>query len=161
MSDVFRFEPADIAKALDIVQWRLGDNKLRLYYPTAIKLAGRMRVCGKEAIAQAGGNRKLWRDIIKYESAEIVEPLHPDYRRSGYLSNLRTEPKAHVEGELVVLTFDKLTAKLHCTDALIAQAMLMRAARNAKRWAGDSNRGFVLSALLTNATPEGPLRPAV
>jgi len=138
---------------MDLVQWKLGSHKIRLYYPTALKLAGQMRVYAKQAITVAGGNTRLWREVAKYEMEEPLIPLHHEYRRSGLLSNLK-KWDVDSEGELIVVYLDELTAKFHCTDALLAQAMILRAARNAKRWAGDGMRQLVLTALLTNATPE-------
>ncbi len=155
MRDLFTFEQMSVGHAMDIVQWQIADRKIRLYYPTAIKYAGQIRVLAKAAVTLAGDNARLWRDIAAYEAEEPLVPLNPEYRRSGIVSNLKNVPKAHVEGELVVVQLDDLVAKFHCTAALRIQAGILRSARNAKRWAGDGFRGRVLSAYLHNATPEG------
>ena len=160
MRDLFTQETVTVGQAMDLVQWQLGSNKVRIYYPTAFKLAGQIRVCAKAAVALAGGNAALWRDLAKYELEKPLQPLHREYRRSGHLSNLSHEPYVRVAGELVVVQLDKLQAKFHCTDALIVQAMILRAAREAKQWAGDGSRAVILSAHLTNATPDDTIRSA-
>lgn len=150
---VFTAETVLIGYVKDLVQWQLGDRKVRLYYPTAFKLFAEMRVYAKGAVTIAGGNTRLWRELAKYEDAPPDVPLNREYRRSGHLSNLTTWD-VDLEGELVVVQLDDLIAKFHCTDALIAQAMGTMAARNAKRWAGDGARDLVLTALLTDARLE-------
>jgi hypothetical protein len=139
---------------MDLVRWRLGSHKIRLYYPTAYKLAGQMRVVAKTAVELAGGNRKLWRAVALYDLEPSTVALNREYRRSGLLSNLKNTPTVDIDGELVIVQLDDLRATFHCTDALMAQAMLLRAARDAKRWAGDAQRVRMLSAFLTNATPD-------
>lgn len=155
MRGLFTQENMQVGEALDIVQWTLRDRKVRLYYPTAIKMAAQIRVFAKAAVAAAGGNPKLWREIAKYEAEEPLTPLNPEYRRSGFLSNLKHIPVVTLEGELVSVQLDDLVARFHCTDALRVQAMLTRSARCAKRWAGDGAREFILTARLHNATPDG------
>lgn len=137
---------------MDLVQLTLGDRKLRFYYPTAMKLSGQMRVLAKAGVTVAGASARFWRELAKYECEPPTEKLNREYRRSGYLSNVK-KWDLDIEGELVVLRADDLFAKFHCTYALILQAMLLRAARDAKLWAGDSWRGLIVSAHLTNATP--------
>ena len=154
MRGLFTQETMQVGQAMDIVQWRLGDRKVRLYYQTAIRTAAKIRVFAKAAIEAAGGNSRLWREIAKYEAEEPLTPLHPEYRRSGHLSNLKHIPLVDIEGELVTVQVDDLIAKFHCTDALRVQAMLTRSARCAKRWAGDGAREFILTARLHNATPD-------
>ncbi len=154
MRGLFTQETIQIGHAKDLVQWKLGDRKVRLYYPTTIKMAAQMRVFAKAAIEIAGGNPRLWREIAKYELEEPLTPLNPEYRRSGHLSNVRHIPLVDLEGELVTVQLDDLIAKFHCTDALRAQAMLTRSARCAKRWAGDGSRNILLTARLHNATPD-------
>lgn len=157
MRGIFTQETMQVGEVLDLVQWQLGDRKVRLYYPTAIKTAAQIRVFAKAAVELAGDNPRLWREIAKYEAEEPLTPLHPEYRRSGHLSNLQHIPLVDLEGELVTVQLDDLVAKFHCVDALRVQAMLTRCARGAKRWAGDGGREFILTARLTNATPDGPL----
>ena len=145
---IFTLEKVNVAQAKDLVEWTIAENKIRAYYPTAVKIAAAMRVAGKAAITLAGGNVSLWRDLAKYELSAPVEPMHGEYRRSGYLSNL-DRWDVYPEGELVVVVLDDLTAKFHCTDALILQAWLNVAARQAKAWAGDDSTAFIITARLT------------
>ncbi len=154
MRGLFTTETVLVGHALDLVQWQLGDRKVRLYYPTAFKLFSHIRVYAKGAVTLAGENTRLWRELAKYEDAAPVVPLNPEYRRSGVLSNIKHKPRVDLEGDLVVVQLDDLIAKFHCTDALIVQAMGMAAARNAKRWAGDGARDLQLTCLLTDATPD-------
>lgn len=157
MRGLFTQETMQVGHAKDLVRWQLGDRKVWLYYPTTIKMAALIRVFAKAAVEIAGDNPRLWREIAKYEAEEPLTPLNPEYRRSGYLSNLKHIPLIDIEGELVTAQLDDLVAKFHCVDALRAQAMLTRSARCAKRWAGDGSRTILLTARLHNATPDGPL----
>ncbi len=157
MRGLFTQETMQVGQAKDLVQWTLGDRKVRIYYPTVFVMAGEIRVFAKAAVELAGDNPRLWRDIAKYEAEEPLTPLNREYRRSGHLSNLKHRPQVDIEGELVKVQLDDLVAKFHCVDALRVQAMLMRCARCAKRWAGDASRQFILTARLHNATPDGPL----
>lgn len=141
----------NVAQGKDLVEWTLGDRQVRLYYPTCFKISGGVRVAGKAGVEAAGGNIRLWRELALYELEAPFAPVHREYRRSGYLSNLK-EWRIDVEGELVVVHLDDLVAKFHCTDALIIQAWLDVAARRAKAWAGDDSTAFVRTMRLTNAT---------
>ena len=152
MRDLFTLETAQIGQAKDLVQWTLDDRKVRIYYPTCIALSAQIRVYAKAAVTAAGGNTRLWRELAKYDQEPSMVPLHRKYRRSGHLSNLKSW-NVKPDGELVVIYLDDLVAMFHCTDALIAQAMLLRAAKNAKRWAGDGSRQLMVTAVLHNATP--------
>ncbi len=154
MRGLFTQKTCQVGQAKDLVRLVLGSNKILLYYPTAYKLSGQIRVVAKAAVDLAGGNPKLWRTLAAYDLESPTVPLNRDYRRSGYLSNLKKIPTVDIDGELVVVQLDDLQATFHCTDALIVQAMLLRAARNAKRWAGDAQRVRMLSAFLTNSTPD-------
>lgn len=156
MKGFFTQETVDIKQALDIVQWRLGDRKVRLYYQTAATISAQIRVFAKAAVTRAGENQKLWRDLSKYETEPSNVRLNRGYRRSGYLSNVQWW-RVDVEGDLVVVYFDDLVAKFHCTDALVFQACLYRAAKNAKNWAGDGSRGLMLTAHLTDASINRPV----
>lgn len=151
MKGLFTQEQVNVAQAMDIVEWTLGDRKIRLYYPTCFKISGALRVGGKAALDAAGGNVALWRELAKYELEAPFERVHHEYRRSGFLSNLEAW-RIDVEGELVIAYLDDLVAKFHCTDALIFQAWLDVAARNAKAWAGDDYTGYVMTARLTDAS---------
>ncbi len=153
MKGLFTQEQVNVAQGKDLVEWTLGSRRIRLYYPTCFKLSGALRVGGKAALEAAGGNPALWRELAKYELEAPFLPVHHEYRRSGYLSNLKAW-KVDVEGELVVVYLDDLVAKFHCTDALIVQAWLDVAARNAKAWAGDDYTGLIMTARLTDATPD-------
>lgn len=153
MKDLFTQETVNVAQAMDIVQWTLGDRKIRLYYLTCFRIAGHIRVCAKAGIEVAGSPLALWRELAKYEFETPDMLVNDEYRRSGFLTNLTTWD-VDLEGELVVVHLDDLTAKFHCTDAILIQAWLDRAARQAKAWAGDTQEELILSARLTDATPD-------
>ena len=139
-----------VAQALDLVQWTLGDRKIRLYYQTALNLAGAMRVAAKACMGIGGENSRIWRDLAKYERDAPPIVYHREYRRSGELSNLKAW-RVDVEGELVAVYLDDLVAKFEFDLALMAQAALHRAAQQAKGWAGDDSTAFVITARLTDA----------
>jgi len=148
---IFTLKKVNVAQAKDLVQLELASDKIRLYYPTAVKIAAGMRVAAKAGITVAGGNVSLWRDLAKYELEAPIVPMHGEYRRSGHLSNV-SHWQVDVEGQLVVLVVDELTAKFHCTDALIIQSWLNVAARQAKAWAGDDSTSLIITARLTAAS---------
>ncbi len=150
MKNIFTQENINVAQALDIVELTLGDRKIRLYYPICFKIASTLRVAGKSGVNTAGGNTKIWRDLARYELESSFAPVHTEYRRSEYLSNLK-KWRVDVSGELVILYLDELVAKFHCTDALILQAWLDVAARKAKAWAGDDSTAFIVTGRLTAA----------
>jgi len=150
MKNLFTLEKVNVAQAMDIVELTLGDRKIRLYYPTCFKIASAVRVAGKAGL---GENIKLWRKLSRYKLEAPFAPIHHEYRRSGYLSNLK-EWHIDVVGELTVVYLDDLVAKFHATDALMLQAWLDVAARRAKAWAGDDSTAYILTARLTDATPE-------
>ncbi len=152
MENLFIQEDINVAHALDLVEWTLGDRRIRLYYSTCFKIAGALRVAGKAGLVAAGGNIKLWRELALY-GLHSSGSVYREYRRSGYLSNLK-EWRVDVEGELVIIHLDDLVAKFHCIDALVCQAWLDRAARQAKAWAGDDSTGFIVTGRLSDATPD-------
>lgn len=153
MGSLFTWENINVAHALDLVEWTLGDRKIRLYYPTCFKISSALRVASKAGVVIAGENVKLWRELARYELEAPFTPVHGEYRRSGYLSNLK-KWRVDVEGELIIIHLDDLVVKLHCTDALICQAWLDVAARRAKAWAGDYSTAFIVTGRLTDATPD-------
>ena len=154
MKGLFTPEQVNVGHAKDLVQLTLGDRKIRFYYPTCFTFAGQLRVCGKEALLHAGDNIRIWRDLAEYAKHQQAGNVHGTYRRSGILSNLKREPVVTVQGELVVAQLDDLVAKFFCVDALRLQAALHVAALKAKAWAGDDSSALVVTARLTNATPE-------
>jgi len=151
MRGLFTQETVNVAQALDLVQWTLGDRKVRLYYPTCFKIAGGIRVAAKQCMGIGGDNARLWRALAEYEADAPPIRAHREYRRSGHLSNLKAW-RVDVEGELVAVFLDDLVAKFHYADALLIQASLHRAAQQAKAWAGDHASALVMTARLTDAS---------
>lgn len=92
----------------------------------------------------------LIRELEKYEKEPITEPLSPVYRRSGLATNVESW-KVTYENQLVVMRFNDQFFKMHYVDAIVLHAWLGRAAKQAKRWAGDSSRQWRLFARLTDA----------
>ncbi len=152
-SMLFKYHQINVAYAMDLVDWTIGSNKIRLYYPTCLKLAGGIRVAGKAAIVNAGESVTLWRDLAEFELKQPIQKLHREYRRSRELSNLHAW-RVDIEGSLVAVYLDDFVAKFYCTDALRIQAALMVAGRQAKAWAGDDSTALIMTARLHNATPE-------
>lgn len=150
---LFKYEQVNVAYAMDLVDWTIGSNKVRLYYPTCLKLAGGIRVAGRAGITNAGENVRIWSDLANFELRQPSPHMHSEYRRSGELSNL-IDWRVDVEGPLVVVYLDDFVAKFHCTDALQIQAALMVAGKQAKAWAGDDSTAMIITARLHNATPE-------
>ena len=150
MLELFTQHTVNVAQAEDLVEWRIGSNAVRLYYPTCFKIAAGIRVAGKMAMAHECENVVLWRKLAKYEADTPFGPVHREYRRSGRLSNLKAW-RVDIEGSLVAVYLDDFVAKFHFADALVIQAWMNVAARQAKAWAGDDTTGLIITARLTDA----------
>ncbi len=150
MAHVFTRERVNVRQAMDIVEWQLCSNKVRLYYQNTIEILHGMRVAAKAAMRHEGNAVSAWRDHAKIDRTPSIVPLNPEYRRSGFASNVKTW-RVDVEGALVVVYLNELEARFHWTDALYFSAWLRTAARQAKNWAGDSTRQLRSTALLTDA----------
>ena len=92
----------------------------------------------------------LMRELDNYEKTPYDVPMSPVYRRSGLLTNVKSWQITH-ENQLVVMQFNDQVFKFHYEDAVVLHHWLGRAAKEAKRWAGDSSRQWRLFARLTDA----------
>lgn len=150
MKDLFTFEQVNVRQGLDLVELQLGSNKIRLYYHDAFTICSKLQGNATFALRYERNNPKLWEELNAYEHKPITVPLHPRYRRSGLASNVKVY-KVSFEGQLVILQFDTLVAKFHYSDIPKLRAHMYRAAKQAKRWAGDSSRQWNIFARLTDA----------
>ncbi len=139
-----------VKQGMDLVQLRLGDRQILLYYQEALDICLKIRGLATFALRYERNHPKLIRELEKYDHAPLDTPLSPVYRRSGLVSNVKSWNVTY-ENQLVVLRFNEQFFKLHYTDAAHLQAWLGRAAKEAKRWAGDSSRQFRVFARLTDA----------
>ena len=150
MRDLFTSEQVQVAQALDIVQVQISTHKLRFYYQTAFDVIARGRMMATLAMPHEAMNPKFWRELAEYEAEDPGVPLNPSYRRSPFVQNVDTWD-ATQDGSLVVFQFNELVAKLHYSDALKLMSWINRAARKAKRWAGDDRTKMRITATLTTA----------
>lgn len=109
-----------------------------------------MQGATKLAMQHEGVRPKLFAALANYDRSQCAVPLHHEYRRSKYESDLKDWQVAF-EGSLVVLTLDDLVAKFHFSDAAKLQSWLRKAAKQAKNWAGDRGRIWNTFAALRDA----------
>ncbi len=135
---------------MDLVQLKFGDRSILLYYHTVFDICMKIRGLATFALRHERKPPQLIRELEKYEREPLTEPLSPIYRRSGLATNVNTWDVTY-EGQLVVLHFNEQKFKMHYADAAVLHAWLGRAAKEAKRWAGDNSRQWRVFAKLTDA----------
>jgi hypothetical protein len=150
MKDLFTFQHDLVRQGMDLVELRLGSNKVRLYYHDVFTICSKLQGNATFALRYERNHPKLWAELNKYEREPIATPLHPTYRRSGLVSNVKVY-KISFKGPLVILQFNELVAKFHYSDVPRLRAHLRRAAKQAKRWAGDDSQQWNIFARLTTA----------
>ena len=152
MSDILTRERVNVQQGKDLVRLQLGDRNVLLYYQTAFAILQGMRVAAKAAMVFEGNKIKKWREFANDDipPSPAPVPLHHEYRRSGNTSNLK-KWNVSFGGALVILRLDDLTVKFHYSDAFYLQAWMRLAAKQAKRWAGDSTKSLRATAHLTDA----------
>lgn len=150
MKDLFTFQDVNVRQGMDLVELQLGSNKLRLYYHDTLTICSKLQGNATFALRYERNHPKLWQELNKYEREPPKTPLHPNYRRSGLMSNVKMY-KVSFKGQLVILQFDELLAKFHYSDIPRIRAHLYRAAKEAKCWAGDSSKQWNIFARLTDA----------
>ncbi len=139
-----------VKQGMDLIQLNLGDRSVLLYYHTVLDICMKIRGLATFALRYERNPPTLIRELEKYEKEPITEPLSPVYRRSGLATNVESW-KVTYENQLVVMRFNDQFFKMHYVDAIVLHAWLGRAAKQAKRWAGDSSRQWRLFARLTDA----------
>ncbi len=146
------FKPAQInvQQGMDLVQLQLGSDKIRLYYQTTFKICAGLMGSTKFAMRHEGVRPKLFEELSIYDRTNYKNPIHHEYRRSGHVTNIETWDVGF-EGSLVKLTFDDQFYMMHYEHAILLYAWLRKAAKEAKRWAGDRGRVFSTFARLTDA----------
>ncbi len=149
MKDLFTSEQVNVQQALDIVGLQLGDNKIRLYYPTAFTFCSDLQGASKISMQHEGIKPDFWHKLAVYEGQVIDTPVNRTYRRSTYTSNVKGKPKVDIEGSIVVCRFDDLTAKFHFSEAAQLCVWVRVAAKHCKNWAGDRSRIRNVYARLT------------
>lgn len=159
MENLFTAKQVNVQKALDIVQLTLEANKIRLYYQTTFKLCSDLQGASKIAMQHEGVKPEFWHKLAVYDGQVIDTPVNRKYRRSGYTSNV-ADPIVDIEGSLVVVQFDALTAKFHYTDSAKLCVWLRVAAKHCKNWAGDRSRIRNVYARLTDAAANDRVRYA-
>lgn len=150
MKDLFTFEHVNVRQGMDLVELQLRSNKIRLYYHDVFTLCSKLQGNAMFALRYERNHPDLWRELQRYDQEPIIIPLHPTYRRSGLVSNVETY-SVTFKGPLVILQFNELVAKFHYTDIPRLRSHLYRAGKQAKRWAGDSNKQWNIFARLTDA----------
>lgn len=150
MKDLFTFKQVNVRQGMDLVELQLASNKIRLYYHDVFTICSKLQGNATFALRYERNHPKLWSELNKYEREPIATPLHSQYRRSGLLSNVK-KYTISFKGPLVILQFDELVVKFHYSDIPRLRAHLWRAAKQAKRWAGDDSRQWNIFARLTTA----------
>lgn len=139
-----------VKQGMDLVQLNLDDRSILLYYQTTFDICMKIRGLATFALRYERNPPALMHELEKYEQEPSNVPLSPVFRRSGLMTNVDTWG-VYQEDQLVVLVFNDLHVKMHYVDAVMVHAWLGKAAKEAKRWAGDSSRQFRVFAKLTDA----------
>ena len=150
MGVILTQQQVSVKHGMDLVQLKLGDRSMLLYYQHVFSICSKMRGLGTFALRYERNSPALMRELDKYELAPPDEPLSPVYRRSGLATNVETW-KVSYEDQLVVLQFNDQQFKMHYADSAVVRAWLYKAAKEAKAWAGDDRTGFRVFARLTDA----------
>jgi hypothetical protein len=150
MTVILKPAQINVQQGMDLVQLQLGSDKIRLYYPTTFKLCVGLMGSIKFAMRHEGVRPGLFEQLNTYDRTNFKNPVHHEYRRSGLMSNF-DKWDVGFEGSLVKLTFDDEYYMTHYSDGILVYAWLRKAAKEAKRWAGDRGRMFSTFARLTSA----------
>ncbi len=150
MKDLFTFQHDLVSQGMDLVQLRLRSNKIRLYYHDVFTICSKLQGNATFALRYERNHPNLWHELQRYDQEPITVPLHPTYRRSGLVSNVKTY-SVTFKGPLVIMQFNELVAKFHYSDVPRLRSHLYRAAKQAKRWAGDDSQQWNIFARLTDA----------
>ena len=133
------------------MELRLGEHTPRVFYQTAIEFNPQIKLCARAAFQKEGAS---WREQWLWHNEDYglpTVPRNPTFRRSA-MQPSALKVKVDLDDRLVRIQFDdKLTVRMPYEDACTLNGFIERAIRNAKNWAGDSTRGFRLSARLTDA----------
>lgn len=147
---VLTIDKCNVKQGMDLVELRLGDRRILLYYQTVLDLCMKIHGLATFALRYERNPPTLIRELDAYAQEPLTNELSPVYRRSGLTTNVGKWKVAY-ENQLVVLYFDDQIFRLHYADAVVLHAWLGRAAKEAKRWAGDSGRQWRVFARLTDA----------
>ncbi len=150
MTVILKPAQMNVQQGMDLVQLQLGSDKIRLYYPTTFKICAGLMGSIKFAMRHEGVRPKLFEELNTYDRTNYTNPIHHEYRRSGHVTNV-DKWDVGFEGSLVKLTFDDEYYMMHYSDGTLLYAWLRKAAKEAKRWAGDRSRMFSTFARLTDA----------
>ncbi len=150
MSEVLTQQKCAAGAAYDMVGLKFGAQEFLLYYQTAFNLAAGVLMSAKLAARYEGVHPSEWSDAAKIVQQAPFEPLHREYRRTGAIPNFEKWSVAFEEN-LVVIKFDRATIKMHYSNAFELYGWIRTAAKNAKRWAGDTSRQWTTRASLRDA----------
>jgi len=138
------------ATKYDMVGLKFGPYQFLLYYQDAFKIAAGVLQSAKLAAGYEGIHPSKWSEFVDATQQDPLEPLNPEYRRSRHRPNFTTWQVAF-ERNLVILTFDQQKVYMHYSDAFAIYGLIRLAAKNSKRWAGDTSRQWTTRAHLVDA----------
>lgn len=151
MSDILISEHCGAASVYDMVGLKFKSHRLLMYYQTAFTIAAALCMAAKMAGRYEGVHPKLFREFLKGNDLRKEVPrANREYRRTGAQPNFK-HWGVHGERNIVILTFDDLTVKMHYSDAFKLYVWFRHEARMAKAWAGDISRQWTTRANLTDA----------
>ncbi len=150
MTVILKPAQINVQQGMDLVQLQLGSDKIRAYYQTTFKICAALMGSIKFAMRHEGVRPGLFEELNTYDRTNFKNPIHHEYRRSGLMANF-DKWDVGFEGSLVRLTFDNVPYMTHYSDGILVYAWLRKAAKEAKRWAGDRGRVFSNFARLTSA----------
>lgn len=149
-SDILLRTNCSVKYKQDVVELKFGSTTIRVYYPTAFEIAAGILSASKMAARFEGVPPSKWAEMAAAIQEEAFEPLSRVYRRGRHRCNIKDWSLAF-ERNLVVLRFDDTTVKMHYSTSFELYGLTRIAAKNAKRWAGDTARQWTTRANLQNA----------
>ncbi|KKN19228.1 hypothetical protein LCGC14_0947970 [marine sediment metagenome] len=150
MTVILKPAQMNVQQGMDLVQVRFESDRIRLYYQTTFKICVGLMGSIKFAMRNEGVRPGLFEQLNTYDRTNFTNPIHHEYRRSGLMTNV-DKWDVGFEGSLVKLTFNDAYYMMHYSDGILLYAWLRKAAKEAKRWAGDRGRMFSTFARLTDA----------
>ena len=134
----------------DMVELNLGDCRILMFYQTAFSIAAGILQAATQAARFEGIHPRNRVEMSRTDRQQASVPLSPDYRRSTSMPNFKTW-KVAFDGKLVVLTFDQREIRLPYDHAFKLYGWVRVAAKDAKRWSGDTSRQWSIRAALHDA----------
>ncbi len=150
MSGILTRQTCAAVHEYDMVGLRFGSCRFSMYYQTAFFIAAGALSSAKLAARFESVNPAHWVTMIDTSQQDALQEFSREYRRSGQQPNFK-KWEVRFQGNLVQFVFDEEIITTHYSDVYDIYVSIRLAAKNAKRWAGDSSRQWTTRAHLVDA----------